>query len=105
MTFRSWEDIQAEHPMTPEERAEQEVLKEELMRKVYAFQLRSLREELELTQTAMAEILGVSQNSISKMERGEVIRMQLDTLQRYVKALGGELEVRANFGVVSYRIA
>lgn len=60
-----------------------------------ANQLARLRERAGLTQTDVAELLGVSQARVSKLERAEDV--QLSTLQRYVEALGGRLEVRAVF--------
>lgn len=62
-----------------------------------AYRLRELREESELTQVALAELLHVSQNRVSRIERGELDRTQLDTLRRYVEALGGTLHLQAEF--------
>lgn len=62
-----------------------------------AYRLRELREESELTQVALAELLQVSQNRVSRIERGELDRTQLDTLRRYVEALGGTLHLQAEF--------
>jgi DNA-binding XRE family transcriptional regulator len=58
--------------------------------------LAELRRELDLTQAAIAERLDVSQENVSQIERGEA-DIRLSTLQRYVEALGGRLEVRAAF--------
>ena len=54
--------------------------------------LTRLREEMGLTQTQMAELLSVKQASISQIENRSDPR--LSTLRRYVRALGGCLEVR-----------
>ena len=62
-----------------------------------AYRLRELREESELTQVALAELLQVSQNRVSRIERGELDRTQLDTLRRYIEALGGTLHLEAEF--------
>jgi transcriptional regulator with XRE-family HTH domain len=48
-----------------------------------------------MTQTKMAEILGVAQSKISKVEHRT--DLFISTLAEYVRALGGELEVRAVF--------
>jgi transcriptional regulator with XRE-family HTH domain len=54
-----------------------------------------LRRQLNLTQEALAQALGTSQASVSKLERRSDI--YLSTLRRYVQAMGGELEIRARF--------
>jgi transcriptional regulator with XRE-family HTH domain len=52
-----------------------------------------LRRRKELTQEELAAVLGVSQENVSRIERaGEP---QIDTLRRFVEALGGELIVQA----------
>jgi DNA-binding XRE family transcriptional regulator len=54
--------------------------------------LAQLREELNISQTAMAAAMGVSQPAVNRMEQPEN-DPRLSTLQRYVKALGGELSL------------
>ncbi len=49
----------------------------------------------ELTQEDVAKLLDVTQAFVSKFERREDVLMS--TLYGYVKALGGELEIRAKF--------
>jgi transcriptional regulator with XRE-family HTH domain len=61
-----------------------------------AAMLADLRRELDLTQAAVAERLEVTQENVSQIERGEA-DVRLSTLNRYVEALGGRLEVRAAF--------
>jgi transcriptional regulator with XRE-family HTH domain len=61
-----------------------------------AAMLGELRRELNLTQVNVAERLDVTQENVSQIERGEA-DVRLSTLSRYVKALGGRLEVRAAF--------
>jgi transcriptional regulator with XRE-family HTH domain len=58
--------------------------------------LADLRRTLDLTQAAIAERLEVTQENVSQIERGEA-DVRLSTLNRYVEALGGRLEVRATF--------
>jgi transcriptional regulator with XRE-family HTH domain len=57
--------------------------------------LARLREQAGLSQTDVARALGMTQARVSKIERAE--ELQLSTLQRYIEALGGRLEVRAMF--------
>jgi DNA-binding XRE family transcriptional regulator len=58
--------------------------------------LSELRRKLDLTQAIVADRLDVTQENISQIERGEA-DVRLSTLNRYVEALGGHLEVRAAF--------
>jgi hypothetical protein len=60
-----------------------------------ALALAEIRELRELTQEDIAKALQVSQANVSRVERqGD---LYLSTLQRYVAALGGRLEVTAIF--------
>ena len=53
--------------------------------------LRDLRNAMELTQKRMAEMLGIGQDSVSRLEqRSDLL---LSTLQSYVEAMGGTLHV------------
>ncbi|WP_343710657.1 XRE family transcriptional regulator [Mycobacterium sp.] len=70
-----------------------------------AYALRELREAQGLTQTQLAGLLHVSQNRVSAMERGEVGHTQIDTLRRYVDALGGQLRVEVELGDERIQIA
>jgi DNA-binding XRE family transcriptional regulator len=54
-----------------------------------------LRKDQELTQKEVAEIMKIRQAAISKIEHQDDILVQ--TLGRYIRALGGELEIRAKF--------
>jgi predicted transcriptional regulator len=76
-----------------------------LLSEVRAYRLRELREALEVTQTQLAEVLQVSQKRVSEIERGEVDRTQVDTLRRYVTALGGTLRIEVEVGETRIHIA
>ena len=67
-----------------------------------SMQLEGLRKAHEMTQARMAEILGVAQSEISKIEHRT--DLYISTLAEYVQALGGELEVRAIFPEGEVRI-
>jgi DNA-binding XRE family transcriptional regulator len=57
--------------------------------------LREVRQLAGKSQQEVAEALGIKQPSLSKLEKqGD---MQLSTLRKIVKALGGELEILARF--------
>jgi predicted transcriptional regulator len=55
--------------------------------------LRQLREQVNMTQSDIAERLEIGQDSVSRMEnRGDI---KLSTLQAYIEALGGKLTISA----------
>ena len=58
--------------------------------------LRELRLKLEISQGVVAERMGTTQSYVSHLER-TIDRAYLSTLQRYVEALGGRLELTAVF--------
>lgn len=79
--------------MTPAQRARvkaraQELIEEELT-------LRDLRQAQHLTQERMAELLGVEQENVSRLERRA--DLLLSTLSSYVAAMGGKLRLIAEF--------
>jgi transcriptional regulator with XRE-family HTH domain len=55
-----------------------------------------------LTQVELAERLGVSQNRVSRLERGDIERVRIDTLARYVESLGGSLHIEMRVGDARY---
>jgi predicted XRE-type DNA-binding protein len=57
--------------------------------------LSEIRELAGKSQQQVAEVLGIKQPSLSKLEKQS--DMQISTLRRIVNALGGELEVVAKF--------
>jgi predicted transcriptional regulator len=65
-------------------------------KKMEAMLLRQVRSQLGFTQTQIAGSLGISQSALSQIESQD--DLQLSTLRRLVKALGGELDIVARFG-------
>ena len=57
--------------------------------------LDALRDARQLTQVQMARLLKISQGAVSKVERRT--DMFVSTLRNYVRAIGGDLEIRAVF--------
>ncbi|WP_440713442.1 XRE family transcriptional regulator [Gordonia sp. FQ] len=57
------------------------------------YRLVQLREDAGLVQADIAAILGVGQNRVSQIERGDLSGTKVSTIQRYVEAVGGELEL------------
>ncbi len=66
----------------------QEIIEEEMT-------LRDLRAVQHLTQERVAELLGIEQDSVSRMERRA--DMLLSTMSSYVEAMGGRLRLVAEF--------
>ncbi|MEU4741237.1 XRE family transcriptional regulator [Actinosynnema sp. NPDC023658] len=64
---------------------------------ILGFRLARLREERGLSQSQVASRMGISQPRISQLERGDVDQMVVETLARYITALGGRLRVVADF--------
>jgi DNA-binding XRE family transcriptional regulator len=64
--------------------------------------LRGLREHRRVSQEALAQLLGVSQPNISRLERR--VDMNIRTLRAVVEAIGGHLEIVARFGNDAVRI-
>ncbi len=91
MAVTRWKDLK--HKMSP---ARREQLRREAEAELLEMDLKAMRETLGKTQVDVATVLDVSQGQVSETENREDHR--LSTLRRYVEALGGELEVIANFG-------
>jgi DNA-binding XRE family transcriptional regulator len=70
---------------------------------VTAQYLTDMRKKAGLTQAEVAEAMGVSQQRVSAIENGSVA--ELATLADYIRALGGELKVIADFGDSWQRVA
>lgn len=59
--------------------------------------LRKLRVMNGVTMYGMAELLGVSRSRVSRIEHRPLDRMRVDSVRRYVEALGGTLGVEVVF--------
>ena len=92
MKTHRWGDLR-EKALKPEESDE---VDRQIADELFAMDLRAMRELLGMTQEEVAEAAKMTQSEISRMERRSDHR--LSTLRRLVKALGGDLEVVANFG-------
>jgi transcriptional regulator with XRE-family HTH domain len=61
-----------------------------------------MRKRRGLTQRDVAQTMGVTVGQVSQIENGEL--SGINVLDRYVTALGGLLEVVANFGDEQFKI-
>jgi predicted XRE-type DNA-binding protein len=95
MKTKSWADIQRAKGKTDEQiEAGRRHARAELLE----MDLAALREQAGLTQTEVAAAAGMTQPSISQLEAQEGGRIMIDTLRKYMHAIGGELEVVAVLG-------
>ncbi|HUO08594.1 MAG TPA: XRE family transcriptional regulator [Phycisphaerae bacterium] len=97
MGHHSFQKLRAK--MTPAQRERAEVKAKEMMAEML---LAEIRKSVGLTQEDLAESLGITQPSLSKLENQD--DMQISTLRRVIEALGGELEVIAHLPKGDIRI-
>ncbi len=90
MNRHKWSDIKAR--TKPETRTRMEAEARRLSDDLHLSQLRKARG---LTQETMAELLGVSQAEVSKMERRT--ELYVGTLRKFIEAMNGELVIAARF--------
>jgi len=99
---KSLDDVLTNRPV---DRAAVDEHKRRMLDEVRAYRLRELREAIGLTQVDIADVLEVSQNRVSRLEHGDIERTQVDTLRRYVEAVGGQLHVEVEIGDRRIQIA
>lgn len=87
----------------PDDRQAVEDARQRRTLQVRAEYLTEMRKKAGLTQAEVADAMGVSQQRVSAIESGTVA--ELATLGDYVRALGGELTVIADFGDSWRRVA
>jgi len=85
--------------MSPESRARSEA---KTKRMIHEMALDELRAARQLTQEHLATLLNVNQSAVSKLERR--VDMYVSTLGDFIRAMGGELEIRAVFPEGAVRI-
>jgi len=90
MKRHKWSDIKAR--TKPDTRTRMEAEARRLSDDLHLSQLRKARG---LTQETMAELLGVSQAEVSKMERRT--ELYVGTLRKFIEAMNGELVIAARF--------
>jgi DNA-binding transcriptional regulator YiaG len=78
--------------MSPERRAHVEARVQQAIQDMALAELRAARN---LTQEHLSDVLGVKQSAVSKLERRA--DMYVSTLRSFIKAMGGDLEIRAVF--------
>lgn len=70
----------------------------ELATMANAYKLRELREAAGLTQVEMAKLMGVSQNRVSRIERGLLSKTEIGTLEKYCGVFQGVILMQVKIG-------
>jgi transcriptional regulator with XRE-family HTH domain len=99
--YVSWNDVRAK---TPHDEAKVERLTKKYLAKSRVATLTDIRLALGFTQEDLAQIIGINQSNISRIEKGQLTKTEFQSLYSYVAALGGKIEVHAKFGANSLRI-
>ncbi len=94
---KKWETLRTK--MSPERRDANRRAAERMLASMPLDELRSARN---ITQTHLAQLLNITQASVSKMEKRA--DMYVSTLRSFIQAMGGELEIKAIFPEGSVRI-
>lgn len=96
MPVRKWEEVKEELFSGREE--ELRAAWDQLRGEVRAYRLAEIRRARHLTQQQVASELGITKARVSQIEHGQVDRAAIRGLADYVSALGGRLELVADFG-------
>lgn len=94
---KKFADLKAQ--LSTEAKSSADELTESMLREMPLHELRQARG---LSQKVLAELLHVQQPAIAKLEKRT--DMYLSTLRSHIQAMGGELEVTANFPDGSVKI-
>lgn len=86
------DDLLAIRPVDPAY-LEQEL--HEMHQEARLYQLKQLRKNTGLTQAQLAQRLGVSQHRVSQIENGDLTNAKVDTLKKYLEALGASIVITA----------
>ena len=79
--------------LSPQHKAEVNARTDELI--LQEMSLRTLRKDLKRTQAEVAKDLGIGQDTVSRLEGR--CNIMVSTLDRYIKAIGGEMFIIAEF--------
>jgi DNA-binding XRE family transcriptional regulator len=101
-TARDWEELERELHIAGVSPEEIEVGARKLLATARGTQLADARRQMGLTQKEIAAALGVSIARVSQIEHGEVASFEV--IARYVEALGGRLDLVADFGDRTVRL-
>lgn len=92
-TFKKWDRDEYRQRIGVDEASRR---RRAIMAEQWGYQLAEERKRLGFTQTALADVMGVTPGRVSQIERGEVATVE--ALATYIAALGGRLELVADIG-------
>lgn len=92
MTYTVKQLIDDEHL----DRTEIEKAKQRMLDEMKRYELREARKSQSLSQKQLARKMGVSQKRVSVIESGDIAHVEVNTLKRYMRGIGGELSVVAS---------
>jgi predicted XRE-type DNA-binding protein len=101
-TLLDWEDLERERHAAGVSPEEIEAGARRLLAQARGHQLAETRKQLALGQKQIAAAMGVSVARVSQIEHGEVTSFEV--IARYVEALGGRLDLVADFGDRTVRL-
>ena len=101
-TPRDWEDLERELHTAGVSREEIDAGARRLLAQARGHQLAETRKQVGLGQKQIATAMGVSVARVSQIEHGEVTSFEV--IARYVEALGGRLDLVADFGDRTVRL-
>jgi DNA-binding XRE family transcriptional regulator len=99
---RSWDDLAVDFGFTAAERRQIRTGADQLIAEVRVRRVVEIRKRQHVSQAEVAAVLGVSQATVARIEKGQLGRGDVESLAGYVKALGGKLKIVADFGDESY---
>ncbi len=63
--------------------------------------VKSLRKERKISQEELAKTVGISRNTLSKLENGYIANISIVTLDRVLNALGYQIDIKPNNPFIS----
>jgi DNA-binding transcriptional regulator YiaG len=95
-SFHSWDEVKNE-VFDTEDLEAIDAGAQRMVAEARAQRLADMRRQLGLTQSDVAARMHVRQERVSAIERGRTSTTEMGTVAAYVAALGGQLEIVANF--------
>ncbi|WP_419995984.1 helix-turn-helix domain-containing protein [Streptomyces boninensis] len=102
--FHSWDEVKSE-VFDEEDLQAVKAAAQRMVAEARAHRLAEMRKQLGLTQSDVASRMHVRQERVSAIERGKTTSAEVGTIAAYVAALGGKLEIVAEFNGIRVVVA